>query len=55
MRIDGNKVMAVHNEVVRITEGFPVEKLERTYAILAKVREHILLDSTFNPLLSIRE
>jgi len=36
--------MAVHNEVVRVTEGFTVEKLERTYAILAKVGFQIFVD-----------
>ena len=44
VRIDGNKLMAVHNEVVRVTEGFTVEKLERTYAILAKVEFKIFVD-----------
>lgn len=44
VRIDGNKLMAVHNEVVRVTEGFTVEKLERTYAILAKVELQIFAD-----------
>jgi len=37
VRIDGNKLIAVHNEIVRVTEGFNIEKLERSYAILAKV------------------
>ena len=41
LRIDGNKLIAVHNEIVRVTEGFNVEKLERSYAILAKVSFHI--------------
>ena len=37
VRIDGNKLMMVHNEMVRTTDGFTVEKLERAYAILSKV------------------
>jgi len=51
LRIDGNKLIAVHNEIVRVTEGFNVEKLERSYAILAKVvREYKkLFDRTSLP------
>jgi len=37
VRIDFNKLMVLHNEIVRLTDGFYVEKLERSYAILAKV------------------
>ena len=37
VRIDGNKLMMIHNEIIRVTEGFNVEKLERAYAILSKV------------------
>ena len=46
VRIDQNKVLMVHNEMVRVTEGFTVEKLERTYAILAKVMEQLISVTT---------
>ena len=37
VRIDSNKVMLWMNDLVRFTEGFTVEKLERIYTAMAKV------------------
>ena len=37
VRIDNNKVIQWSNDLIRVTEGFTVEKLERIYTAMAKV------------------
>ena len=37
MRIDQAKVLQWHNDLVRFTDNFALEKLERIYAAMAKV------------------
>ena len=37
VRIDQSRVIAWHTDLVRLTEGFVVEKLERIYTAMAKV------------------
>merc|ERR1711970_93265 len=51
VRIDSNKVMQWMNDLVRFTEGFTVEKLERIYTAMAKVirRYRTLTDRTDLP------
>ena len=43
VRIDSNKVMQWMNDLVRFTEGFTVEKLERIYTAMAKVNFQLIL------------
>jgi len=51
VRIDNNKVMQWMNDLIRVTEGFTVEKLERIYTAMAKVirRYRSLTDRTDLP------
>ena len=37
VRIDAAKVLQWHNDTVRFTDNFPLEKLERIYTAMAKV------------------
>ena len=37
VRIDNAKVLQWSNDLVRFTDNFPVEKLERVYTSMAKV------------------
>jgi hypothetical protein len=37
VRIDGSKLLTIHTDLVRLTDNWPVEKLERVNTILAKV------------------
>jgi len=51
IRIDNNKIMQWNNDLVRFTEGFVVEKLERIYSSMAQVirRYRTLTDRTDLP------
>jgi hypothetical protein len=37
VRIDSSKLAHIHTELVRLTDNWPVEKIERVNNILAKV------------------
>ena len=37
VRIDINKMNLLHSDLVRATDGYTVERLDRCYTILAKV------------------
>ncbi len=39
VRIDGSKLLTIHTDLVRLTDNWPVEKLERVNTILAKVSQ----------------
>jgi len=51
VRIDQAKVLQWHNDLVRFTDNFALEKLERIYAAMAKVirRFRTLSDRTDLP------
>ena len=38
VRIDQAKILQWSNDLVRLTDNFPLEKLERVYTSMAKVR-----------------
>ena len=40
VRIDQAKIVQWSNDLVRLTDNFPLEKLERIYTSMAKVRLH---------------
>jgi hypothetical protein len=43
VRIDGSKLLTIHTDLVRLTDNWPVEKLERVNTILAKVSQFFLI------------
>ena len=43
MRIDQAKIVQWSNDLVRLTDNFPLEKLERIYTCMAKVNSTELL------------
>jgi len=45
VRVDSSRVAQWHNDLVRTTEGFVVEKLERIYTAMAKVIRQYRLES----------
>jgi len=47
VRIDGSKLLIIHAELVRLTDNWPVEKLQRVNTILAKV-SHCPVDLIFS-------
>merc|ERR1719341_558128 len=45
VRVDSSRVAQWHNDLVRTTEGFVVEKLERIYTAMAKVIRQYRMES----------
>jgi len=45
VRVDSSRVAQWHNDLVRTTEGFVVEKLERIYTAMAKVIRQYRLET----------
>jgi hypothetical protein len=43
VRIDGSKLLTIHTDLVRLTDNWPVEKLERVNTILAKVSRFLFM------------
>ena len=41
--IDQAKVLEWHNDMVRFTDNFPIEKLDRIYTSMAKVSDEFLI------------